>query len=132
LSALASPAKSFVHESIPAFSGPVARDAWVAQAHDGTVVIDATLRALTADVDRKEADLVAAQAALTELTKSTREAHAAWVADRESLLRHCEALEQRASVAEQWARTLAAEVERKEADLKIAIAALDEAARRRQ
>jgi polysaccharide pyruvyl transferase WcaK-like protein len=125
LSALVSPASSFVHESIPVFSGPLARDAWVAQAHDGTGLIDATVLALTAEVNRKQEDLVVAQTALADLTRSIQEAHAGWMVERASL-------ERRASIAEEWAGVLAKEIERKEADLKIAIAALDEAARQRQ
>lgn len=146
LSVLASPPGWSAGEPLPVSSGPVARGEWVEQAHDGTAVlntIDARVRtieqqlagaeecvrALTREVDRKEAELVVAQAALADLTKATHEAHAAWQTDRESLLRHGELLEQRASTAEQWAGILASEVERKEADLVIARAALEENAR---
>lgn len=133
-------------EPIPVSSGPAARGEWVEQVHDGSAVLsaavrirsfeqqlagaDETVRALTSEVDRKEAELVVAQTALVDLTKATREAHAAWQADRESLLQHCEELERRASAAAQWAGVLASEVERKEADLLIAKAALEESARR--
>ena len=139
LSVLASPLTWSAGEPITVPSGPAARGAWVA--HDGAAALNADVRirrieqqlagaeervrALTREVDRKEAELAVAQAALAELTKANQEAHAAWQTDRQSLLRHCELLEQRASTAEQWAGVLASEVERKEADLTIATAALE-------
>ena len=147
LSVLASPESWSAGETIRVTPGPVARGEWVERAHNATAGVNAAavriraveqqlagaeeyVRALTSEVDRKETALVVAQAALADLTKATREAHLAWRTDRESLLRHCEALEGRALAAEQWAGTLATEVERKETDLKIAIAALQETARR--
>lgn len=147
LSVLASPSTGPAGESIAVCSGPHARGGWVEQTHDGSAVLhsDARIRsferqlasageyvrALTREIDRKESDLVAAQAALADLTKATHEAHAAWQIDRESLVRHCDLLEQRASTAEQWARVLKSEVERKEAELVAAQAAIEEAARQR-
>jgi polysaccharide pyruvyl transferase WcaK-like protein len=143
LAVLASPQSWSAGEPMAASSGPAAAGDWVEQAHDSTAILeaaDASIRtieqqlagaeacvhALTREVERKEADLVIAQAGLADLTKATQEAHAAWQTDRQSLLRHCELLEQRASTAEQWAGVLASEIERKEADLLIAMATPEE------
>ncbi|HEY0873115.1 MAG TPA: polysaccharide pyruvyl transferase family protein, partial [Vicinamibacterales bacterium] len=146
LSALAAPMTLSAGEPIAVMAGPVARGTWVEHAYTGGLHIDARSRrfeqqlasaeeyvgALRREVERKDAELVAAQAALADLTKATHEAHAAWQTDRDSLMRHCERLEERASTAEQWAGVLQKEVERKEAELVIAQAALEEAARQRR
>lgn len=113
------------------------------------VVAQTALAELTASARAShaalESALVAAQTALADLTRTTRESHDAWAADRNALVRHgealerdraslqrqCELVEQRASTAEQWAGVQAREVERKDTELKIAIAALEEAERQR-
>lgn len=127
LSVLGSPEHWSAGEPMPVTSGPVARGDWVERVHEGAATAspaDIRLHALERDVDRKDAEMLVAQAALVDLTKSAQDAHAAWEADRETLLSHCEQLERRAATAEEYAGALANEIERKETDLKIAAAAL--------
>ncbi len=127
-------------EPMPLSCGPAASDGWVEEAHGGRALLDAAARvsqletqvggaedaiaALTREVDRKDASLRIAQAALEEQERSTRAAHAAWQAERAAIVSQYEQVRSRLS-----ADTLAREIERKEADLNVARTALEEQAR---
>jgi polysaccharide pyruvyl transferase WcaK-like protein len=141
-------------EPIAAYRGPVARGEWVAQLHHEIALAerrpdtdtpdqDANLarqqlasaeeyaRALTREVDRKEADLVIAHDALANAHSTAEKAHMSWQAERESMQKQLELFERRATTAEEWAGVLAAELRRKEADLLTAHSALEEIEKRR-
>lgn len=140
-------------KAIVSCSGPTARGEWVERAHDGLVIREnlrdqevpsahsdalqqrlahagAYATTLEQELERKDAELVTAHGALTDMSKKAEEAHTAWQSDRESLVLQLQLLEQRAATAEQWAGVLAAEVQRKEADLVIAHSALEDVTKR--
>ncbi len=80
--------------------GPSPEGDWVERAHDGLAMLHAHIAATD------------------------------WQVEREAMERQLALLERRASTAEQWAGVLAAEVQRKEADLVVAHSALTELAKR--
>ena len=145
--------RPIVAQTIASCTGPTARGEWVERVYDGLVIRE-NLRdqeipsahsdalqqqlarageyatTLERALERKDAELVAAQGALTDMARNVAEAHTTWRGDRESLLLQLQLVEQRAATAEQWAGVLAVEVQRKEADLLIVHSALEDATKR--
>ncbi|MEP6915168.1 MAG: polysaccharide pyruvyl transferase family protein [Acidobacteriota bacterium] len=169
LSALA-PARvpRVVVDAMPCVRSVSPEDQWIRQAHDGlamrTVGIEQAAKdhlveldqrlaraaectaALTAEVGRKDADLLIAHDALQALGDRARNEAAAWRLERAAMDAHREGLERheaevtgeldsmrlqltlverRAAIAEKWAGVLAAETARKESDLVVAHSALE-------
>lgn len=130
----ASPAESA--GPIPQWSGPAARGAWMEVARDAAwgagisqqqlASAEVHVRALTDALAQKEAALVAAQASFDELSRNTAQAHVDWQNERASLVAWGEEHERRVQVAGDAVAALQRQIERQEAELRTAIAALEE------